>query len=75
MNISDLLTLLREEFALDVPMAQEAAVHAAQMPSQAATLLEPVVGYIERSVQASALVSLQGWGSFLSQVSQFTQLQ
>ena len=38
-------------------------------------VLEPVVGYIERSVQASALVSLDGWGNYLSQVSQFTQLQ
>ncbi|MFM7331400.1 MAG: response regulator [Brachymonas sp.] len=75
MNISDLLTLLREEFALDVPMANQAAMQAAQTPQDAAALLEPVVGYIERSVQASALVSLHGWGSYLSQVSQFTQLQ
>jgi chemotaxis protein histidine kinase CheA/ActR/RegA family two-component response regulator len=75
MNISDLLTLLREEFALDVPMAQEAAAQAAAAPDEAAQSLEPVVGYIERSVQASALVSLHGWGSYLSQVSQFAQLQ
>lgn len=75
MNISDLLTLLHEEFALDVPMAQQAALDAASRPDQAGVLLEPVVGYIERSVEASALVSLDGWGSFLSQVSQFTQLQ
>ena len=75
MNIGDLLTLLREEFALDVPMAQQAATDAARQPDQAATLLDPIVGYIERSVQASALVSLRGWGSYLSQVSQFAQLQ
>ena len=75
MNIGDLLNLLHEEFALDVPMAQLAAKDAAAHPEQAAQLLEPVVGYIERSVQASSLVSLDGWGSFLSQVSQFTQLQ
>ncbi|MBS7808665.1 response regulator [Variovorax sp. PCZ-1] len=75
MNISDLLALLHEEFALDVPMAQQAALDAAAQPGEAAALLEPVVGYIERSVQASALVSLDGWGNFLSQVSQFTQLQ
>ncbi len=75
MNISDLLTLLREEFALDVPMARDAASQAAAQPNQAAELLEPVVGYIERSVQASALVSLSGWGNYLIQVSQFTQLQ
>jgi chemosensory pili system protein ChpA (sensor histidine kinase/response regulator) len=75
MNISDLLTLLHEEFALDVPMAQLAAKDAAAQPEAAAQLLEPVVGYIDRSVQASALVSLTGWGHFLSQVSQFTQLQ
>jgi chemosensory pili system protein ChpA (sensor histidine kinase/response regulator) len=75
MNISDLLALLHEEFALDVPMAQQAALDAADRPQDAATLLEPVVGYIDRSVQASALVSLDGWGSYLSQVSQFTQLQ
>ncbi len=75
MNISDLLTLLREEFALDVPMAQEAVGQAAAEHDQAAQLLEPVVGYIDRSVQASALVSLEGWGSYLSQVSQFAQLQ
>ncbi len=75
MNIGDLLALLHEEFALDVPMAQLAAQEAAAQPTQAAELLEPVVGYIERSVQASSLVSLVGWGSYLSQVSQFTQLQ
>lgn len=75
MNIGDLLSLLHEEFALDVPMAQLAASDAAAQPDHAAQLLEPVVGYIERSVQASSLVSLDGWGSFLSQVSQFTQLQ
>ena len=75
MNIGDLLVLLHEEFALDVPMAQLAAIDAAAKPSDAAILLEPVVGYIDRSVQASALVSLVGWGSYLSQVSQFTQLQ
>lgn len=75
MNISDLLALLHEEFSLDVPMAQQAAFAAVAKPDEAATLLEPVVGYIDRSVQASALVSLEGWGSYLSQVSQFTQLQ
>ncbi len=75
MKIGDLLTLLHEEFALDVPMAQRAALDAATQPDKAAEFLEPVVGYIERSVQASSLVSLDGWGSFLSQVSQFTQLQ
>ncbi len=75
MNISDLLTLLHEEFALDVPMAMQAALDSAAEPQRAAELLEPVVGYVERSVQASALMSLHGWGSYLSQVSQFTQLQ
>ncbi len=75
MNISDLLTLLHEEFALDVDMAQQAALNAAAHPENAAVLLEPVVGYIERSAQAADLVSLRGWGSFLSQVSQFAQLQ
>ncbi len=75
MNINDLLTLLHEEFALDIPMAQQAIQEAASKPDRAGELLEPVVSYIERSVQASALVSLHGWGSYLSQVSQFTQLQ
>jgi chemotaxis protein histidine kinase CheA/CheY-like chemotaxis protein len=75
MNIGDLLVLLHEEFALDVPMAHQAALDAAAQPSQAMQLLEPVVGYIERSVQASSLVCLEGWGNYLSQVSQFTQLQ
>ncbi len=75
MNIGDLLSLLHEEFSLDVPMAHQAAIDAAEQPAKSAELLEPVVGYIDRSVQASSLVSLDGWGSFLSQVSQFTQLQ
>ena len=75
MDIGDLLALLREEFALDVPMAQEAARHAAEEPAKAGELLAPMLGYIDRSAQASALVSLQGWGHFLTQISQFTQLQ
>ncbi len=75
MKIGDLLVLLHEEFALDVPMAQQAVLDAATRPEEAVHLLEPVIGYIDRSVQASALVSLDGWGSYLSQVSQFTQLQ
>jgi chemotaxis protein histidine kinase CheA/ActR/RegA family two-component response regulator len=75
MDIRDLLVLLREEFALDVPMARDAALSAAEAPDKARTLLEPLVGFIDRSAQASALVNLHGWGHFLTQISQFTHLQ
>lgn len=75
MNIRDLLDLLREEFAIDIPMAQEAALQAAASPAQAPELLAPVQSYIERSIQASALVHLTGWGAYLLQVSQFLQWQ
>ncbi len=75
MTIDDLLGLLREEFALDVPATRQALAQAAQHPATAAEHIEPVLGFIERSIQASALVGLHGWGGYLQQIAEFIQLQ
>ncbi len=75
MNLNDLLTLLREEFVLDVANTQDAMMKAALDPSSAAHELEPVRGFIERSIQASALVGLQGWGGYLQQIAEFAAHQ
>ena len=75
MTLDDLLTLLREEFVLDVPSTQDAMMAAAMDPPSAATELEPMLGFIDRSIQASALVGLHGWGGYLQQIAEFTSLQ
>jgi chemotaxis protein histidine kinase CheA/ActR/RegA family two-component response regulator len=75
MTIDDLLGLLREEFALDVPNTQQALAQAAKHPAASAEHIEPMLGFIERSIQASALVGLHGWGGFLQQIAEFAQIQ
>jgi chemotaxis protein histidine kinase CheA/ActR/RegA family two-component response regulator len=75
MTIDDLLGLLREEFALDVPATQHALSQAVADPTAAAEHIEPMLGFIERSIQASALVGLHGWGGYLQQIVEFAQDQ
>lgn len=75
MTLDDLLGLLREEFALDVPSTEQAMAEALQQPAGAAQHLEPVLGVIDRSIQASALVGLHGWGGYLQQIAEFATLQ
>jgi chemotaxis protein histidine kinase CheA/ActR/RegA family two-component response regulator len=71
MTLDDLLSLLREEFALDVATTQQALGDAAQQPSDAPEHIEPMLGFIERSIMASALVGLHGWGGYLQQIAEF----
>ncbi len=75
MTIDDLMGLLREEFALDVPATQQALSQAAAQPATAAQHIEPMLGFIDRSIQASALVNLHGWGGYLQQIAEFAQAQ
>ncbi len=75
MTLDDLLGLLREEFALDVPATEQAMAAALQHPMAAAEHLEPMLGVIDRSIQASALVELHGWGGYLQQIAEFATLQ
>lgn len=75
MTLDDLLGLLREEFALDVPTTQQALAQAALDPASAAEHIEPMLGFIERSIQASALVGLHGWGGYLQQIAEFATAQ
>ena len=75
MTLDDLLGLLREEFALDVPSTQDALMRAALDPACAAQELEPMLGFIDRSIAASALVGLHGWGGYLQQIAEFARLQ
>ncbi len=75
MTLDDLLGLLREEFALDVPATEQAMAGALQHPAAAAEHLEPMLGVIDRSIQASALVELHGWGGYLQQIAEFAALQ
>jgi chemotaxis protein histidine kinase CheA/ActR/RegA family two-component response regulator len=75
MNLQDLLGLLREEFALDVPATREALARAAAAPETAAAELGDMLGFIERSMQVSGLVGLHGFGGYLQQVHEFSQAQ
>ncbi len=75
MNLQDLLGLLREEFALDVPATREALARAAAAPESAAHELTDMLGFIDRSAQASALVGMLGFGGYLQQVQEFAQAQ
>jgi chemotaxis protein histidine kinase CheA/ActR/RegA family two-component response regulator len=75
MNLDDLLSLLREEFALDVPFTQQALASASADLTTAPEHLEPMLGYIERSIQASSLMGLHGWGGYLQQIAEFAAQQ
>jgi chemotaxis protein histidine kinase CheA/ActR/RegA family two-component response regulator len=75
MTIDDLMGLLREEFALDIPHTQEGLAQAVAHPEAAAQYIEPLLGVIERSIQASALVGLHGWGGYLQQIAEFAAVQ
>jgi chemotaxis protein histidine kinase CheA/ActR/RegA family two-component response regulator len=75
MTLDDLLTLLQGEFALDIDSTQAALTKAAEDPSQAAASIEPMLGFIDRSIQASALVGLQGWGAYLQQIAEVAAWQ
>jgi chemotaxis protein histidine kinase CheA/ActR/RegA family two-component response regulator len=75
MTLDDLLNLLREEFALDVPVTQKALNDAAHNPDAAPEHIEPMLGFIERSIMASALVGLHGWGGYLQQIAEFASDQ
>jgi chemotaxis protein histidine kinase CheA/ActR/RegA family two-component response regulator len=75
MTLDDLLSLLQEEFALDVPNTQRELAQAAKNPATAAEAIEPMLGFIERSIMASALVGLHGWGGYLQQISEFAAHQ
>jgi chemotaxis protein histidine kinase CheA/ActR/RegA family two-component response regulator len=75
MTLDDLLGLLREEFALDVTSTQQALAQAVHSPAQASEHIEPMLGFIERSIQASALVGLHGWGGYLQQIAEFATAQ
>ncbi len=75
MTLDDLLSLLREEFALDVPATHQALADAVHAPATAPGNLEPMLGFIERSIAASALVGLHGWGGYLQQIAEYTAVQ
>ncbi len=75
MTLDDLLGLLREEFALDVSATQQALAFATAQPQSAAEHIEPMLGFIDRSIQASALVGLHGWGGYLQQIAEYGTLQ
>ena len=75
MNLSDLLGLLREEFALDIPATREALARAAAQPHSAVHELQAMQGFLERSMEVSTLVGLAGFGGFLQQIHEFTQAQ
>jgi chemotaxis protein histidine kinase CheA/ActR/RegA family two-component response regulator len=75
MNLQDLLSLLREEFALDVPATREALARAAAAPERAAHELQDMLGFLERSMEVSSLVGLTGFGGYLQQIHEFTQAQ
>jgi chemotaxis protein histidine kinase CheA/ActR/RegA family two-component response regulator len=75
MNLDDLLNLLREEFALDVPSTGQALAQARLDPAAAPGHIEPMLGFIERSIQASSLMGLHGWGGYLQQIAEFAAMQ
>jgi chemotaxis protein histidine kinase CheA/ActR/RegA family two-component response regulator len=75
MTLDDLLGLLREEFALDVPSTGQALAQARLDPATAPLHIEPMLGFIERSIQASSLMGLHGWGGYLQQIAEFAAMQ
>ncbi|MBC7547584.1 MAG: response regulator [Polaromonas sp.] len=70
MQIDDLLLLLREEFALDVPAARAAAAQWRAHPEGAAPAAQ-LLDFLSRSMQASEVMGLQGFAGYLQQVHEF----
>jgi HPt (histidine-containing phosphotransfer) domain-containing protein len=66
MNVDDLVSLVREEYALGLPDAHEALAHAlAGSPGEAGTLLASVEEFIERTLQAVDMVGMAGLAAYL----------
>ncbi len=78
MNVDDLVSLVREEYALGLPDAHEALAHAlAGDASEASVLLASVEEFIDRTLQAAEMVGMAGLAAYLvrlrSGLSQATQ--
>jgi chemotaxis protein histidine kinase CheA/ActR/RegA family two-component response regulator len=67
-QLNDLLQLLREEFALDVPRAHEALALWQAEPSEAANCAATLTDFLDRSMQASAVLDMQGFVAYLQLV-------
>ncbi len=74
MQLEDLIQLLREDFGSEVAQAQEAlaAWHADSAKAHASA--EVLRDFIGRSEQAAQLVGMEGFASFLQQISAFVRL-
>jgi chemotaxis protein histidine kinase CheA/ActR/RegA family two-component response regulator len=75
MDLQDLLVLLREEFALDVPATRDMLARVSAAPASAPQELPDMLGFLDRSMQASMLVGLNGFAAYLQQIQEFAQTQ
>ena len=70
MQIDTLLSLLREEFALDVPATRAAAAQWCANPKDPAPAIQ-LADFLNRSMQASEVMGLHGFAGYLQQVHEF----
>jgi chemotaxis protein histidine kinase CheA/ActR/RegA family two-component response regulator len=67
-TVTDLLALIRDDFALDVPATREAIASALATPAHTPQALEPMIGFLDRTMAASEMMGLAGFHMFLGQV-------
>ena len=73
MTLDDLLEMLRGEFALDVPQAQETLAEWQRAPHALPAGLPEMLSFLDRSAEVVQVVGLQGLAAFLQHIAQFAR--
>ncbi len=74
MKLLDLLDMLRSEFALDVPGAQETLNAWLADPDSVPPNLPDMLSFLERSAEVVQIVGMQGFSAFLHQIRGFADM-
>ncbi len=75
MQLSDLLALLRDDFAAELPSATEHALSWAADPANGRDHAKQLRGFLQRSAQAAEMIGLQGFSGFLGQMDAFVNIR
>ena len=74
MKLNDLLDMLRAEFALDTPAAQDTLNAWVAEPGMVPSQLPDMLSFLDRSAEVVQVVGMQGFSAFLQQIRSFADL-